>query len=142
VGLDTLVRFGEAVRISQLGNRVSALTNAVLAGSVYLAFSDTQNELLPLLAMTGILGNVLVQPINQCGRKTVHHYRRTLEHIRRNGGRLGLRYVKKIIEKSENEPYIGYCQQQGLFLAAKKTGNVLVFRKLQKRYSNVVLPFF
>ena len=76
-----------------------------------------------------------------CGKNTLKLYKRTREHIR-DFGRLDERFVKTVIRKGQNERTYGYCEQQGVYLAALHEGQTEIFRNIQKKYSKVKVPFF
>jgi hypothetical protein len=49
---------------------------------------------------------------------------------------------KEMIEDGANKKLMGYCEQQGTYLAAKKLNYVEEFYLAKKKYSNVILPHF
>lgn len=78
---------------------------------------------------------------SKCGTTTQENYVRTLEHINRHGC-LDSRYAVQVIEGGENGMFEGYCEQQGLYLAARDTENLNIFRQVCRARSNIILPFF
>ncbi len=75
------------------------------------------------------------------GESTRRFYEETKEHITQRG-KLEPRYMRKLIERSENGSLIGYCQLQGAYLAAREANQLEVFNEIKKQYSNNKLPNF
>ena len=76
------------------------------------------------------------------GRSTFEYYKRTERHIKKSG-KLKKRFLKILMTKDcENTKYLGYCEIQGAYLAAKKYGQLDVFKEVKKKYSHNVIPNF
>ena len=75
------------------------------------------------------------------GISTYRNYKKSQKHIK-EFGRLRKKYARVLIEGSENCCFIGYCQQQGLYLAAKQAGQLDIFNEAKRKYSRVAIPFF
>jgi len=137
--MNRLTQSLDAALIYLTGNRVYT---AGLAGVVQhpLIMSSIDNELAQSVSMGVFFLGMSVIAATRFGHSTTKHYLRTKKHIRDTGG-LDPAFVKNIIQKSENEAYIGYCQQQGCYLAAKRAGQEKVFREVASQYSRVRIPF-
>ena len=125
------------------GNRVTIL-GASIAVLPYCV--DIQNDtLLQTLIMvsspliTGLGGALLGS--TSFGADTYSHYIRAEKHIKKFG-ELKPKYVQKLIEGSTNRKFFGYCELQGVYLAAKKYGQLDVFNEVKKSHSNNILPNF
>jgi len=143
MGLEQITQQAKRANVYLFGNRV------VLVGITFLGYGALTFSSLPahelnsvtaglsfcaFCAGAGIVGNA------RFGCSTIAIYRRSMAHISRYG-RLDDRFAKAVINGSENEPLTGYCQQQGLYLAARDTGMLATFREAQKQHSNVSIPF-
>ena len=132
--------------IRMTGNRVTLLGYGLTVGGIgSLLHTIGTPSLLNigigmLSVITFSIGTGFVGITNE-GRETFTHYKRAKEHID-NHGRLEPRYAEKVILGSENHSFIGYCQQQGLYLAARDYGQLEVFERVRKAHSNVKIPHF
>ena len=75
------------------------------------------------------------------GKTTKRIYERTKEYIG-SRGQLEPEFVEQVIKGSENAKYFGYCELQGVYLAARETGNLEVFNKVKRKYSKIIIPNF
>ncbi|MBS3082014.1 hypothetical protein J4416_03745 [Candidatus Pacearchaeota archaeon] len=127
-----------------LGNRVTlgsalALTLGLVTPSMLERDNIVKDLLMPLSIATAIVG-VSGIASTKAGSSTYELYRRTKEHIQERGY-LDERFVERVIKKSGNETFTGYCQQQGAYLAAREVGQENVFHEARRKYSNVCIPF-
>lgn len=77
------------------------------------------------------------------GRSTLRVYRRARRHIEREG-RLDPRLSRRVIvgaQEPGNE-CIGYCEEQGLYLAARDSGQLEAFERARREYSTISVPHF
>ena len=136
----------EDFAVGLMGNRVTLASRILALGGIatFLALDiprEFRLEAFNVLAYTTLLPSVVLMASTNCGTTTLDHYRRTRKHMRGNGGKLDLRFAEALIEGSGNDRFFGYCQQQGLYLAAKRYGQLDVFNEAKKK-SNIVIPFF
>lgn len=73
------------------------------------------------------------------GTNTLYYYKKTKEHIEKQG-ELEDRYLYPLMNGSD--PLCHYCPEQGVYLAAKETGNLDKFKKFRKEYSENIIPHF
>ena len=149
VTLEKLVETGQKISdavhtayVAVLGNRVTAAAYVSTFNYFCASFSDYLNS--PTYFLLSTFALVGITPLfgaTSCAENTIKLYKRTRQHIR-DFGYLDERFVKKVISKSENGSVYGYCEQQGVYLAAIHQGQAEVFRKVQKQYSNIKIPFF
>lgn len=140
----------EDAYISLVGNKVTLLTSSLLAASAYSIadnfyehFANNNFSFLSFLGF-GMLGSIsgMINLGTKFGAGTLYFYRRTEEHIERYG-ELKPRVVELWMKhKTENEPEFGYCQQQGIYLAARKHGQLEAFYEAKERVSKVKIPHF
>jgi hypothetical protein len=72
---------------------------------------------------------------------TLRSYKKTKRKLLEN--KLSKEMIfKEMIEKGANKKLMGYCEQQGTYLAAKKLNYLEDFYSAKKKYSNVILPHF
>ncbi len=136
------------IYVSLTGNRMTVLSHFAIAygigmmGGAWRGVGDDPICLLSCLSGAVIYTGGLLASINTCcGRTTPWYYKETEEHIK-HFGKLDERFARNLIQGSENGSFVGYCQQQGLYLAARKHGQLGVFRQAQKKYSKIKIPFF
>jgi hypothetical protein len=126
-----------------LGNRATVVGYALIAiwqAAPHLAPQEWKAPLAALTAPIGILG-AGIAGYTGFGLTVGHYYRLTAHHIQEHG-RLDPRFAEAIILGSENRAFTGYCQQQGLYLAARDYGHLDVFEEVRQAYSNVRIPHF
>lgn len=132
--------------IGFVGNRIN-LFGEILLGSGALLKSlgerFSENDFFPNQIM--ILGAGIML-ISSFGIGTKKIYERTKEHII-SRGKLDERYMRNLIRGAQDEPpvldrFLGYCQLQGAYLAARETGNVEDFDRYKRKYSKNILPNF
>lgn len=85
-----------------------------------------------LLALASFAGYAATGKGDEC---TLEHYVRGKKHIKKYG-RLRKRYAETMLASKTHGRFYGYCQQQGLYLAAKELGEVEVFRAVDKEVDN------
>jgi len=64
-------------------------------------------------------------------------------HIQRRGN-LSQRFVERLmtVKQVENGKFLGYCQKQGMYLAARNYGQLEVFNQAKENVSNCKIPHF
>jgi len=135
----------ENAYIRLVGNRVTLAASLLVAGTVYLNIQSMRDDdfnwvqaFTPMMYITG----ALTLANTKCGGGTLYFYRRTEKSIQKRG------YLKpRVIElwmthKTENREKVGYCQQQGMYLAARKYDQLEAFYAAKKKVSNVKIPHF
>ncbi|MBS3170138.1 hypothetical protein J4210_06675 [Candidatus Woesearchaeota archaeon] len=126
--------------IRLIGNRVTLL--GVILSSAGTVLYDFNERITAANTGAFLLLNFGAQLM--CGTliagETARQYERSLEHLAENGGRFEESYLRRKLEKPHR--VCNYCPTQGVFLAAKKTGNVKQFREAEKRYSPNIIPHF
>ncbi|MBI2667010.1 hypothetical protein HYX13_05345 [Candidatus Woesearchaeota archaeon] len=132
--------------VALAGNRITLVGGLSFLNLLTLVFSGKESSSYSVTySAVSCLAGVLLSPLigaTLCGSNTIKFYHKTKEHIKQFGA-LDERFAKKIIMvDNENTDFYGYCQQQGMYLAALHYGQVKSFREFQKKYSNVKIPFF
>lgn len=136
------------IGIGLLGNRVTALGCALLtssAASLELVdkFRPVDNNFYinygPEMGLA-FLGTVLLTH-TEFGSKTVKLYDKTAKHIKKFD-RIDKRFFDKIIPVNDiTNNWDGYCQMQGVYLAARDYGKLDEFKEMRKKSSNVIPNF-
>jgi len=130
-----LNEIAEQLYVGLIGNRFNALSEIVIGTGFYgLAADDSLVWGIPIW-----LGGLLFG-YNLAGVSTVIYFNRTSGHIKRFE-KLDERFAKAMIEGTENTGFAGYCQLQGMYMAAKKHGQLDAFYKARK-WSNNIIPNF
>jgi len=134
----------ENAYIALAGNRVTLASSTAAGISSYGFFSDLSHYFSgeePLQLRTlGFLVSGLASSIfifsTKCGLGTAAFYRAADRHIKRRGT-LKENVVRKWIQNAvEDDSTLGYCQLQGIYLAAKKHGIEDIFFELKEKYSS------
>jgi len=129
----------QGLEVLLIGNRVSALGISLCFGGVVgcgMIERPPGNLLYISIAMVG----TSAAGISRYGVGTYGAYQRTLKHIKKFG-RIGHRFFKKYIEKGDGIA-LGYCELQGMYLAARKCGQLDSFFENKRKYSNNLVPNF
>lgn len=133
--------------VALIGNRITLASAIVFDLSIskfILNITEMEkhsSETTAGLLFTALFGVAFLQS-TKCGIGTAEFYNATNDHIRRKGT-LQEHVVKKWIEKAvEKDSALGYCQLQGIYLAAKKHGMEELFFEYKKKYSVNRLPNF
>lgn len=143
MGLESVLR-----RIDRLGypvwaNRVTAASYLAVPAGAAIWFSG------PLGSMRSFAGCLLFSAglaalgVTKLGLGTRETYRRSKAHIERHG-RLDERFARAVIlgaRDGENGCY-GYCQEQGLYLAARDSGELETFERARREHSTLFVPHF
>ncbi len=122
--------------VSLMGDRVNLASKITLAAGIYglIRYKD------PLLLIPTGLGLIFFVYTTE-GLGTLKYYNRTSKHIKQFG-KLDSEFAKTLIEGTENRKFTGYCQIQGMYLAAKKYGQLDAFYEAKKKYSKNIIPNF
>lgn len=120
----------------------SAIAHAIGAWNEPVASALKSPEFLYLVASApfGTLG-LRGLDYTRFGTSTLKLYRRTKRHIEQFGS-LQPKFAKGVIEKTENRAFTGYCQLQGMYLAAKELGQEEAFNEAKRGVSNCLIPNF
>mgnify|MGYP001591529453 CR=1 FL=1 len=97
-----------------------------------------------LSTLLGTINGVAILSLlaTKCSAGTLHFYHRTEQHIEKYG-LLKPRVVELwMATRTENMPELGYCQQQGIYLAARKHGQLYAFYEAKEKASKVKIPHF
>ncbi len=133
----------ESAYVALVGNRVTAAVGTAFA---YLSweifskgkeFSTTQILVYTLSQVAAGFGLLFTKE----GSSTWRHYKRTLREVE-DYGSASVEFFVEEIEDTENGCLFGYCQLQGLYLGAKKSGQLANFEKAKKDYSYCKIPNF
>ena len=131
----------EDLYVRLVGNRLVLAASLSLASSTY-AYIEADDANLRFGTGGIAIYAALALMIKKCGVGTLQFYRRTEESIQKYG-RLKPRVVELwMVHKTENAFLVGYCQQQGIYLAAKKHGQLEAFYEAKDKVSNVTIPHF
>ena len=131
----------DSLYVAVCGDRITTLGGVFYFIHLYELFKG-ENSLSNVLTttITGLLGASLLG-ITGLGFSTWKHYKRTLKEAQEQG-KINVDFFQERIERSENKKLMGYCQIQGLYLGAKKTGNLEEFYQAREMFSNNVIPNF
>jgi len=118
------------------GDRVDLFAKIGVASCISAAaITESGIWAIPLPFLVGLVG------YTNFGLSTLKYYKRTSAHIKKFG-RLDRRFAETLIKGTENRKFTGYCQLQGLYLAAKRYGQLEIFYAAKSAVSNNVLPNF
>jgi hypothetical protein len=129
----------DSLYVATCGNRITAVGTLLYANMVYSFVNHDDLWLNIVSSCGGAIGGYLVG-ITVAGISTWKHYKRTLKEAKKNKEIEPTFFEERI--KKMNKKYIGYCQTQGLYLGAKKTGNLETFYEAKKEFSNNIIPNF
>jgi len=142
----------EDAYIRVVGNRVTAaavVSTLAIDYATYEAVSYfwDKNPLFAVLSVAGgIVGTLFSASYvvdTKCGERTLHYFRRTEKRIKKKDRVLSPRVVELWMTRTtENQALYGYCQQQGIYLAAKKHGQLEAFYEVKRKASRVRIPHF
>ncbi len=133
----------EDLYVRLIGNKITATATLTVLGSLYVSVEKSETTFSDKLSY-GLLNLVAFFALvsTKCGAGTLYYYRRTEEHIQKYGG-LKPRVVELwIAHTTENEGWLGYCQQQGIYLAAQKHGQLEAFYEAKNKVSKITIPHF
>jgi hypothetical protein len=129
------------VYAATVGNRVMAIGTALMAtgfGGMLTVYDETN---LMFWGAAGIfLAGAPFVGISQFGIKTAQFYNWTKESIK-ECGHLDERFVKAVLGSEKIKPFIGYCQIQGVYLAAREKGQLEAFRQVRRTIENKIPNF-
>ena len=129
--------------ISFVGNRLNLLAISIGIPSIYAL--DTISHDQPyqgMLALVGLGIGLLTTGASGCGSGTKKFYRFVERNIERTGD-LDQKFLERLISlKTENRSLFGYCQLQGMYLAARDYNQLEVFNQAKNNVSNCKIPNF
>ncbi len=132
----TLTDFVNELYVGLAGNRVDLVGKIGFAGCICgAAITGFPEWILPLPLFAGIMA------YSYFGMSTLKYYKRTATHIKKFG-ELDRRFAETLIKETENQKFTGYCQLQGMYLAATRYGQLDAFYKAKSAISNNVIPNF
>ena len=129
--------------IALFGNRVTLAGAAMsLSGLSSLAASkgSDENFLVYGLGWVALSAGNFLLGVTIAGAQTARHYNKAMSHVDENGGEFDERYFQGTLQR--NSLMGNYCIEQGVYLAARKSGRISQFREAQKRYSRNIIPVF
>ncbi|GAB0174213.1 MAG: hypothetical protein HHAS10_00920 [Candidatus Altimarinota bacterium] len=131
--IETLKRFGKfsvECLSGNIKNRVLLVADTTLGTTLYYG-----GEIETVIAFTAFLGAVLV-----CGggRATKLYYDITKKHIKRTGT-VDARFLSKVMNGYQGTKLLGYCELQGVYLAARNNGLSSEFKAAKKQSGMKVL---
>jgi len=130
-------------KIKYFGNRFTLLAEILIVlgvtQQVTAIMNHTHSMNLELCPGTTLCG------LTEVGEGTVKSYINTLEHILKNGEISGEFFIRESRLTKQKKIYVfGYCQLQGIYLAAKEMGpeHVERFFELKRRCTQNIVPNF
>ena len=141
----------EDAYIKLIGNRVTAaaaVSTLAINYGTYEAVSYfwDKNPLFAVLsAASGVVATLFSVSYvvdTKCGARTLYFFRRTEKQIKKFGHLKTKAIEYWMAKKTENQALYGYCQQQGIYLAAKKHQQLDAFYQAKRRASRVKIPHF
>ena len=148
--LQKVVEHARSKAVLLFGNRLAPVGYALLAYYFWLniencLFQENRSiseTVLRFFLMVGSgVGGAFLAGSNAFGVITEKFYRKTREHILEFGA-IDPLFFQKTMEGWEDEKYYGYCQLQGIFLAAKELNKVEEFRALKREHCKNIIPNF
>jgi hypothetical protein len=138
-----------------LGNRVTALGILAMCAGIYgfinsPAVANPGKHILwgKLIASLTFDAGFFLTGTTAAGLTTRKFYRKTMQHINEHG-KLDERYINTILSYAGTEGFVecndqctGYCQIQGIYLAARDMGQLDVFRECKRKNSKNWVPNF
>tara|TARA_Y100000310_G_C20560822_1_gene752981 strand:- start:70 stop:480 length:411 start_codon:yes stop_codon:yes gene_type:complete len=135
----TLADKAESLYVALTGNRVTLASR--LFTTAYVGSIPFFPDILLAFMMPATIIVYGGEIITCCGLTTPKFYNRTRDHIKKFD-KLDPRFVKEMIKETENREFVGYCQLQGMYLAARNYGQLDVFKDVKKEISNCRIPNF
>jgi hypothetical protein len=136
MGLGELVDYA---LVATIGNRITA--GATILSLNTFATYQIFGSLVGLLALTPLCVAFPLFGVTLAGTSTLEYYHRSVKHIKRFE-RLDHRFATTLIKGGENDAIFGYCELQGMYLAARNYGQLDAFYKAKKEVSNNIIPNF
>lgn len=142
---ETLKSKLESIELYAMGNRVNLLgrlmtgigvTDTIKGISYGSGMIYGEGEMGLILTSLG----VFLEFVTLGGVTTPNYFKKTEKRIKR--GELTQGRVEKLIRSTENNRFFGYCDVQGIYLAARKHKKLDVFKKAKKNVCNVRIPNF
>lgn len=109
--------------------------------SLEVLIESSKNAAPLLLSISAFTSGLLGIALTLNGRTTKKYYKKTKKHIELRG-ELAPEFIEKVIKKSENSKVLGYCELQGIYLAARDTDNLDVFYQVKNKLSRNIIPNF
>jgi hypothetical protein len=140
--MGTLTEKINNLAVGLFGNRVSALgLGIMIASHFYPAPNSIEHPVITgLYGITSTAG-IMMYFYTGFGLPTLRIYKRTKQHIR-DWKKLDHDFFIAYLGGDVRKPFTGYCQLQGMYLAARDTGHLEEFRELKRKYSKNLLPNF
>lgn len=141
-----LLRVSKAKKTLMLisANRLAAanilFTGGFVAASVEVCKSSNP-VLITILGITAAIHSMNIVAIAQFAGRTVLAYERTKQHIQKFG-RIDRRYLKTWLGHESKYKITGYCQLQGMYLAAQEEGLTKEFAELKGTHTKNIVPNF
>ena len=131
------------IGISLIGNRVTALGCSMLSGSLTSLALSHEGQLLENHGLSMSLGYVgaLLLLQTELGSNTSRLYEKTVNHIKKFG-RIEERFFDKVVPVNDMaSPWDGYCQLQGVYLAARDYDQLNDFNRMRSKSCNRIPNF-
>lgn len=116
-------------------NRVTLLSTMVVVPGVALSAPIS-----PVVASSLLVGGSLGLCLTNWGAGTQSLYEDTLAHIEKHGFIDSLFFKRALL--GDRYDCLGYCELQGMYLAAKELGLEDQFKELRKEYTTNKIPNF
>jgi len=130
----------DSLYVATLGNRVTVISALTYANGWRSLNHDDNINLKITCGIGGLIGGFFLGA-TYLGISTWKHYKRTLREAQEQG-KVEVEFFQKRIERNENGKLMGYCQIQGLYLGAKRTGSLEQFYQAREQFSNNIIPNF
>jgi hypothetical protein len=130
------------LEVRLIGNRVFALGASLFSGGIIACVIsgpsiNRDNDLMYGAAVA--IGGVMMG-FNTFGSSTYKSYKKTLKHIELCGEIRPDFFIEYL--KYDNGRFIGYCQLQGMYLAARKYGKLESFFQNKRENTTNCVPNF
>jgi hypothetical protein len=125
----------DKIYVGLAGDRISLIAKIGCIAGIYGVENDSWPCIFIEIASGALIG------YTSFGLRTLEYYIRTSKHIQEHG-KLDLRFGERLIKGTENRKFTGYCQIQGLYLAAKKYNQLEAFYELKNSISKNIIPNF
>jgi hypothetical protein len=133
----------KAVKVGLIGNRIDLLGKLLMLGGAYCGIDGAiDGSIIEMgTAVAALTTGFEFSRQTEFGSMTKYIYERTKKHIQ-EFGKIDERFASCILSGDCEEKLYGYCELQGMYLAAKECGQLATFTKQKKNYSGVAIPNF
>ena len=132
----------DSLYVGFFGNRVTTVGTALYVNHLTSLLYFEEHPVPATISLAGgFIGATVLWGVSVFGINTWKHYKRTLKEAKEKG-KINFTFFEEKIKKNGCNRYLGYCEIQGIYLGAKKTGNLETFYAAREMFSNNIIPNF